>query len=161
MNIQKISIDKLSHAKYNPRIDLKHGDKEYEKLKRSIQEFGYVEPIVWNEQTGNIISGHQRFKILKELGNIEIDCVVVNEDEQKEKALNIAMNKISGDWDIPMLKDLLQEIDTGMFDITLTGFDTEEIEKMMLQYHEDEKEKEENIYKKNNETKCPECGYVF
>ena len=50
MNIQKISVDKLNPAKYNPRKDLKPGDKEYEKLKRSIEEFGYVEPVIWNQK---------------------------------------------------------------------------------------------------------------
>lgn len=68
MNLQKIAIDKLKLAKYNPRKDLKPGDPEYEKLKRSILEFGYVEPIVWNSRTGNVVGGHQRLKILKEQG---------------------------------------------------------------------------------------------
>ena len=60
MNIQKISVDKLNPAEYNPRKDLKPGDKEYEKLKRSIEEFGYVEPVIWNQKTGNVVGGHQR-----------------------------------------------------------------------------------------------------
>ena len=64
MDIQKIAIDKINHAIYNPRKDLKPGDAEYEKLKRSIEEFGYVEPVIWNEQTGNIVGGHQRAKVL-------------------------------------------------------------------------------------------------
>lgn len=63
MKIEKIEIEKLNPAKYNPRKDLKPGDAEYEKLKRSIEEFGYVEPIVWNKHTGNMISGHQRLKV--------------------------------------------------------------------------------------------------
>jgi ParB-like chromosome segregation protein Spo0J len=54
MKIEKIEVKKLNPAKYNPRVELKPGDPEYEKLKRSIKEFGYVELIVWNEQTGNI-----------------------------------------------------------------------------------------------------------
>jgi len=65
INIQVIDIDKLNPAKYNPRVDLKPGDPEYEKLKRSIKEFGYVEPIVWNKRTGNVVGGHQRLKILE------------------------------------------------------------------------------------------------
>jgi ParB-like chromosome segregation protein Spo0J len=131
MEIRKIPIEKLNPAAYNPRKDLQPGDPEYEKLKRSIQEFGYVEPIVWNKRTGNIVGGHQRYKILLDMGMQEIDCVVVNLDDVKEKALNIALNKISGDWDMPKLKDLLQELDTGEIDLELTGFATEEIEDMM------------------------------
>lgn len=76
MNIQKVSADKPKPAKYNPRKDLKPGGPEYEKLKRSIQEFGYVEPIVWNSRTGNVVGGHQKLKILKEQGFKEVDCVV-------------------------------------------------------------------------------------
>ena len=94
MNIQKISVDKLNPAEYNPRKDLKPGDKEYEKLKRSIEEFGYVEPVIWNQKTGNVVGGHQRLKVLLDLGQTEIDCVVVDLDPQREKALNLALNKI-------------------------------------------------------------------
>jgi ParB-like chromosome segregation protein Spo0J len=85
VNVQKIAIEKLKAAEYNPRIALKAGDKEYEKLKRSIQEFGFVEPIVWNSKTGNVVGGHQRLTVLKDLGECEIDCVVVDLDGQKEK----------------------------------------------------------------------------
>jgi ParB-like chromosome segregation protein Spo0J len=131
MEIQKISIDQLKPAKYNPRKNLKPGDPEYEKIKRSIQEFGYVEPIIWNKRTGNVVGGHQRLKILKELGETEIDCVIVDMDETHEKALNIALNKISGQWDMPLLKDLLQELDTGAIDMALTGFDVQELEDLM------------------------------
>jgi ParB-like chromosome segregation protein Spo0J len=59
-----IPAAQLNPAKYNPRKDLKPGDAEYEKLLRSVKEFGYVEPVIWNERTGNIVGGHQRFKVL-------------------------------------------------------------------------------------------------
>lgn len=93
MNIQIIAAEKLKAAAYNPRKDLKPGDEEYEKLRRSIEEFGYVEPVIWNERTGNIVGGHQRFKVLTALGYTEIDCVVLDIDEQREKALNVASTK--------------------------------------------------------------------
>lgn len=67
MRIEKIDILKLNPAKYNPRKDLKPGDPEYEKLKQSIKKFGVVEPIVWNKRSGNIVGGHQRYKILKNM----------------------------------------------------------------------------------------------
>jgi len=97
VQVSKIPIGQLNPAKYNPRKDLHPGDPEYEKLKRSMQEFGYVEPIVWNKRTGNIIGGHQRLKVLIDMGMQEVDCVVVDLDEAKEKALNLALNKIQGD----------------------------------------------------------------
>lgn len=127
MNIQKISTEQLNAAPYNPRKDLRPGDSEFEKLRRSIEEFGYVEPLIWNQQTGNVVGGHQRLKVLRHLGYTEVDCVVLDIDEQKEKALNVALNKISGDWDIPMLTSLLKDLDSSGFDATITGFDVSEM----------------------------------
>ena len=111
MQIEKIAIDKLRAALYNPRKDLKPGDAEFEKLKRSIEEFGYVEPAIWNKRTGNIVGGHQRIKVLKHLGHTEVDCVVIDIDETQEKALNIALNKISGTWDEGLLTTLLKDLE--------------------------------------------------
>jgi ParB-like chromosome segregation protein Spo0J len=136
LDIQKIPIEKINPAKYNPRKDLKPGDPEYEKLKKSIETFGYVEPIVWNKQTGNIVGGHQRLKILQHQGHTEIECVVVNLDETEEKALNVALNKVSGEWDLPKLADLISELDNGIFDISLTGFDAAEIEDLFSKVHD-------------------------
>ena len=73
LNMRTMPIEMLKPAKYNPRKDLKPGDREYEKLKRSIAEFGYVEPVIWNRQTGNVVGGHQRLKVLVDLGQREID----------------------------------------------------------------------------------------
>ena len=65
MDIQKISLNDYSFAQYNPRLDLQPEDEEYKQLERSIDEFGYIDPIVVNVRTHHIISGHQRVKILK------------------------------------------------------------------------------------------------
>jgi len=160
MKIEKIPISKINPAPYNPRLDLKPGDAEYEKIKRSITEFDLVEPLVWNKQTGNLVGGHQRLKVLKEQGIKEIEVSVVDLEPSKEKALNIALNKAQGDWDFPKLKDLLQELDTGEFDIGITGFDTDEIETLMTQFFnpDEQKEYDENIETTN---KCPKCGYEW
>ena len=98
MKIETINISKINPAVYNPRKNLKPGDADYDKLKKSIDEFGCVEPLIWNKRTGNLVGGHQRLKILKERGDKEVQVSVVDLDDQKEKALNIALNKISGDW---------------------------------------------------------------
>jgi len=136
MDIQKVHVEKLNPAKYNPRKDLKPGDPEYEKLKRSIETFGYVEPVIWNKKTGNIVGGHQRFKVLKQEGAKEIECVVVDISSDQEKALNVALNKVSGEWDIPKLADILDELDKSMFDVSLTGFDAAEIEDLFSKVHD-------------------------
>ena len=111
MNIQTLKLSELNPAKYNPRKELRPGDAEFEKLKRSIESFGYVELIVVNEATGfTVISGHQRLSVLKALGYESVECVVVSLDVVHEKALNIAMNKISGEWDAKKLEGLLADL---------------------------------------------------
>ena len=128
MEIQKIPISKIKAAKYNPRKDLRPGDPEYEQLRRSMAEFGYVEPVVWNKTTGNVVGGHQRLKILMAEGAIAIDCVVVELEAEKEKALNLALNKIQGDWDKEKLALVIAELQCVDFDVSLTGFDLAEID---------------------------------
>lgn len=128
MQIEKIKTKLLIPADYNPRKDLKPGDPEYEKLKRSLEEFGYVEPVIWNRTTGRVVGGHQRLKILLNMGMEEVDCVVVEMNEEKEKALNIALNKINGDWDREKLALLITDLNAADFDVSLTGFDPEELD---------------------------------
>jgi DNA modification methylase len=136
MIVQKIPVSEINPAKYNPRKDLKPGDPAYEKLKRSMTEFGYVEPIIWNEETGNIVGGHQRYKILLEEGHTEVECVVVKLPADKEKALNVALNKVTGDWEVKALTELLNDLNEQDFDLTLTGFDAAEIEDLFSQVHD-------------------------
>ena len=156
MQIEKRDVSELKAATYNPRKDLKPGDAEYEKLKRSIQEFGYVEPVIWNKRTGVVVGGHQRLKVMKDLGFTEVDCVVVDLDESKEKALNIALNKISGEWDTDLLTSLLKDLDGSGYDITFTGFDLAEAQELfgsgsMENVHEDDFDTESAF----NETTVP------
>ena len=80
MDLRKIKIADLVPATYNPRKALKPGDKEYEKIKRSIEEFGYCEPVIVNSDM-TIIGGHQRVTVLKDLGYSEIDCIVIDIDK--------------------------------------------------------------------------------
>lgn len=129
MQLNKMVITDLKYADYNPRKALKSGDPEYEKIKRSIQEFGYVDPIIVNHDL-TIIGGHQRATVLKDMGYQEVDVIIVDVDKVKEKALNIALNKISGEWQMDKLKDLLLELE-NQIDVGMTGFDDEEIKELM------------------------------
>ena len=128
MIFEKKHTADLLPADYNPRKDLKPGDAEYEKLKRSIEQFGYVEPVIWNRLTGRVVGGHQRLKVLMDMGMSEVDCGVVELPEEKEKALNIALNKISGEWDKDKLALLITDLQGADFDVSLTGFDPAEID---------------------------------
>ena len=144
MKIEKIDIKKLKHANYNPRKKLTKNDREYQKIEKSIKEFGYVDPIIVNKDY-TIIGGHQRHTVLTDLEFTDVECVVLDVDKKKEKALNIALNKISGEWDNTILKDLLEELDTGDFDMELTGFDEDELEDLLTNYGVDEEVEEDNF----------------
>ena len=97
--VREIKVTELNAAQYNPRIALEPGMPEWEKLKTSIEQFGNVEPVVWNRRTGNVVGGHQRLAVLKSMGYESVPCSVVDLDEKEEKLLNIALNKIKGQWD--------------------------------------------------------------
>lgn len=140
MNIQLINIEKLKPAEYNPRKDLQPEDEEWRKIQRSIEKFGYVDPIIVNSDM-TVIGGHQRLKVLKDLGYTEIECNVVDLDKTREKALNIALNKISGEWDNQKLEELLAELKSLDFDLDITGFNPDELNEIfndMLEASEDD-----------------------
>ena len=130
MKFQKFKVEELKPATYNPRKELKPGDTEFEKLRKSIEEFGYVEPIIVNIRNMTVVGGHQRLGVMKHLGITEVDCVVVDIDDNKEKALNVALNKISGEWDDEKLADLLKELQLSGYDTSLTGFEIREIDEL-------------------------------
>lgn len=135
MEFKKLPIVDLIPASYNPRKALKPGDAEYEKIKNSISEFGYCEPVIVNSDM-TIIGGHQRVTVLQDLGYTEIDCVVIEIDKTKEKALNIALNKITGEWNKDLLADLIKDLQDSDFDVTFTGFEPPEIEQLFNSVHD-------------------------
>lgn len=135
MNLRDVPLADLIPAPYNPRESLAPGDPGYERLARSIAEFDLVEPIVWNARTGHVVGGHQRLTILKHRGDATAPCVVVDLDDARERALNIALNNenVGGDWDPAKLVDLLGELgDLPDFDATLTGFDPDQLADLLL-----------------------------
>ena len=153
MQWQMLPLGQLRPAAYNPRKALKPSDKEYQKIKNSIQEFGYVEPIIVNHDM-TVIGGHQRLTVLKDLGYTEAQCVVLHiEDEAKVKALNIALNKISGEWNEQLLADLLVDLQDAQFNLDLTGFEAPEIDQLFSKLHN--KDIEEDNFDVEEELKNP------
>ncbi|MBG9768856.1 MULTISPECIES: ParB N-terminal domain-containing protein [Bacillus subtilis group] len=168
MNIRTIPVEKINPAAYNPRIDLQPGDPEYNALKKSIEQFGYIDPLIWNEKTGNLVGGHQRYKILMEESPKEITVSVVSLDENKEKALNVALNKISGNWDEDKLSVLLEELSNeGEIDLALTGFSDVDLKRMLgdieiPNFEEGSEEDQGDLGVLSSKLViCPHCGEEF
>lgn len=153
--IKKVSFSSLKESKYNPR---KIDQENLEALENSLSRFGYVEPIVWNERTGNIVGGHQRYKILESKGIKDVFVVVVNMSEEDEVAANLTLNNphIQGTWDDP-ISGLLNDIRIDDFDLfgslnfdNLSGSVERKISSKVDQ-------SDNNLY----DTECPCCGYEW
>ncbi|MEC1719088.1 site-specific DNA-methyltransferase [Schinkia azotoformans] len=161
MEFKKLKIEDLIPASYNPRKKLKPGDSEFEKIKNSIEEFGYVDPVIVNKDM-TVIGGHQRITVLKTLGYTEIDCVVIDIDKTKEKALNIALNKISGEWNKELLADLIKDLQSLDYDVSFTGFDPPEIDELFNEIHDKEiKEDDFDVAKELEEPAITQKGDVW
>lgn len=149
MEIDEISLTDIIPAEYNPR---KISDADKNKLSNSLEKFGLVDPIVINLKNNHIIGGHQRYRVLFEeylnndnsknenlkllklgdIGWVFTDSDITVQDAAHEKALNLALNKISGDWDFDKLQPLLEELDVEGFDLKLTGFDDSEFKELSV-----------------------------
>lgn len=157
-----MDLKDINPAKYNPRVQLKPGDQEWDALKNSLDRFGVATPLVVNETTGNLVSGHQRLAVLKQSGETRVEVVLIQMDEDKEKLLNVALNKIEGEWDEEKLKELFDEVDDE--DIKFTGFTEEDIEALYdgeePDYDEDEEpeeqEEKDSSSKEEKEEKDPD-----
>lgn len=173
MEIIVKKINDLNPAAYNPRRTLAPGDLEYEQIKQSILTFGMVEPIVWNRRTGNIVSGHQRYTVLCDLGHDEVEVSVIDVGEAQEKALNIALNKISGEWDDDKLAEILDELAANADEmlVSLTGFSQEELDEFFAQEPDGDDPPPQTFTNREIPTDdyadekfdhtCPRCGFVF
>ena len=135
MRIERLPLTDLAAAPYNPRVALEPGMPGYERLKRSLDEFELVQPPVWNRRTGHLVGGHQRVALLRERGVQAVDCVVVDLDEPRERALNVALNndRVGGEWDTPRLLEVLDGLraEDGV-DETLTGFSEADLSDLLL-----------------------------
>lgn len=125
MEFEVKRIADMNRAAYNPRVDLQPEDEEYQAIERSLKRHGLVQPIVWNRRTNTVVSGHQRLTVLEAQGETEVTVSVVDLDDIQEKELNVAMNKITGEWDDDKLSVILNELGEEATD---TGFTLPEID---------------------------------
>lgn len=130
LQIEQVEISGLKAAPYNPRV---HPEKAIARLKKSIEAFGYTNPVLVQSGTNVIIAGHARVKAAQEAGLDTVPVIYLDFDDTTAKAYNIADNRLAEltDWDFPLLKDLITEIDTGAIDIELTGFDANELKELL------------------------------
>lgn len=135
IQIEYLPTSSLNAAPYNPR---KMPDEQMARLMRGIEAFGLVDPIIVNQATGNIVGGHQRVEAAKRLKLAEVPVVHVSLDREQEKALNLALNKISGEWDLDLLRGILGDLNDGGFDLDLTGFSAGEIDELLAGDTEDD-----------------------
>lgn len=125
MEFEVKRIADMNRAAYNPRVDLQPEDEEYQAIERSLKRHGLVQPIVWNRRTNTVVSGHQRLTVLEAQGETEVTVSVVDLDDIQEKELNVALNKITGEWDDDELSVILNELGEEAID---TGFTLPEID---------------------------------
>ena len=178
MKTTLIKINSLNPAEYNPRQISK---KQYDDLKTSIEKFGCVDPIIINtnpERLNIVIGGHQRLRILKDLGAEKVPTVNVNLSEEDERELNVRLNKNGGQWDMDMLANEFEMADLKdwgfqdiEFGLNIDKLDYEPDLQPETQYSDVTKEEIEKVAKKlaeqmlkerqNVEVICPECNNEF
>lgn len=127
MKIEQVDPASLVAADYNPRRIDEH---QLEALKRSLDRWGFVQPVIINKKTGSIVGGHQRVTAALELAMEKVPVVRVDLDEPAEKALNIALNKVSGEWDNTKLSELLEGLQADGYDLLDLGFYDDELSQL-------------------------------
>jgi DNA modification methylase len=127
--IEHVPIGDLRPDPFNPR---RISDAELEALTRSIREFGLVDPIIGRRDDRTVIGGHQRLLAARRLGFASVPVIFVDLSPEQAKLLNLALNKISGDWDRELLARLLADLSEAPdVDVTLSGFAEDEIAKLL------------------------------
>lgn len=162
----KIPLEQIIPAPYNPRVDLAPDDPDYKRIKQSILNHGFIQPIVYNKNTGNAVGGNQRLKILKELGIKEAVCAVIDVPLLQEMEISVALNKHGNLWDREKLRDIMIQFRDDGYDATKTAFDPDEIarltEEMNISVSDFFEDQQDEPKQKTVHTyKCPHCGEVF
>jgi len=151
----------IKDIREDPRNARSHNDRNLATIKKSLEVYGQRKPIVVNHD-GVIEAGNGLYRAAIALGWKEIAAVYVKDDEDYAKGYAVMDNQSAtlAEWDLPNLKDILQELDTGAFDMEATGFDESEIEKLMTQFNPVGADTQPRLDEKAK-VKCPECGHEF
>jgi hypothetical protein len=152
VKIERMALADLRPHPANPRVHPLPGTPEWEALKKSLLH-DYYDLIVFCIRCGRLVSGHLRVKVLAAEGYTHADVSVVDYDEPTHLARMLSANKSAGENDLPRLKDVLETLDVGDFDMALTGFIETELENMMTAFPPDAQDEKT--------VTCPKCGEIF
>lgn len=165
---ETVRLERINPAPYNPRVNLQPEDPEYQQIKASILTHSMMQPIIFNEKTGNAVGGNQRLKILRDMGIEQVVCAVVNLPLAIEMEANIALNKLGNMWDQPKLRDLMVQLKQTGYDTSKTAFSDDEVDKItqdmdatVSSFFEDATDAQAPKEKKTRRYICPHCGEVF
>lgn len=157
MHVDLVDIETLIPDPNNANT---HDDKNLSSIRGSIKQFGIVEPLVVRKQNNVVIGGNGRLTVLKQLGYKEIPVHYVDVDDQKAKALGIALNRTSelSTWDMDILGVQLQELREFGFDIGEIGFD---IDDFKTSDFEPVSEEDQGKLDEKKKIICPACDHEF
>jgi len=122
MKTAVLKFSEINRAKFNPRIELKPSDEEYQAIKKSLTDFGLVQPLIVNTPGNTLLSGHQRMTVMQDQGRDSAECVLVRLSEIEAKKLTVVMNRVTGRWSAPDLTALLRELQAEQIDLASLGF---------------------------------------
>lgn len=132
VDIEQKPIDDIAPADYNPRIDLQPHDREYRQLKASLTAYGQITPLVYNQRTQRLVAGHQRLTVMRDLGWTDAWVALIDVPEHREKAVNVALNRIDGRWDDSKLADIVAHATQDEnIDLDVIGFTPREADNLI------------------------------
>lgn len=162
LQVEAVDIGALKPWERNPRAH----KEDIDALVKSIQTFGWTNPILVQRETNRVIAGHGRLEAAKRAGLTQVPVIYLDLDDKKATAYTIADNKLAenSEWDIPQLKELLVELDSGDFDLTATGYNEAEL-KALIDWERDTFApvgiEEQSRLDQKKPIQCPECGHEF
>jgi len=129
ISVEQVDIDDLKSDPANPR---RISDAELEALTRSLQQWGFVQPVLVRREDHTVIGGHQRLLAARRLGMKTVPVIYLDLTQEQARLWNVALNKISGDWDEELLAHLLSDLSlVDGVDLSLTGFGEGELDKLL------------------------------
>src|SRR5947208_12348298 len=136
LQIVQVPIDDLHPDPANPR---KVSAEELDALTRSMREFGFLQPVIARHDDHIVVGGHQRLVAARRIGLKTVPVIFVDLSPEQSHLLNLALNKISGDWDDQLLARMLADLQASAVDLEVSGFGADEINRLLKGMEAEEK----------------------